>query len=210
MIKSRQFKIRLTREEERTLCRAARAGDKSARDRLIESQIPWALRLAKKYCRSDHWLEDWESEALTSLTRCVNHFDPDRFGTRFTTFAARVIVNDLHRWNVTNSLVKRTAHAAKQSSPDHAAFANASDGVPLSDADIVSAECPAWHTFDGVTPDELRSAVRRLPKRMRVIIRLRLRPRTLREIASAFQISSERVRQLEAVAVRHLRATLVC
>src|SRR5919107_871760 len=76
----------LTHEEEIDLSNRAKAGDKSARARLIEKNLRLVVSVAKKYRGYGLPFEDLIQEGNIGLIRAVEKFDPDR-GFRFATYA---------------------------------------------------------------------------------------------------------------------------
>lgn len=76
----------LSREEEQELARAARAGDLSARERLIASNLRFVVKLAKRYRGLGLPLEDLVGEGNRGMVRAAETFDPSR-GVRFISYA---------------------------------------------------------------------------------------------------------------------------
>lgn len=76
----------LTVEEERELGRRVQKGDKDALQKLIESNLRFVIKIAKKYRKSGLPFLDLINEGNIGLMEAARRFDPDR-GVRFTSYA---------------------------------------------------------------------------------------------------------------------------
>ncbi|MEJ7816556.1 MAG: RNA polymerase sigma factor RpoD/SigA [Rubrobacter sp.] len=76
----------LTHAEEKDLSKRAKAGDKGARQRLIEKNLRLVVSVAKRYRGQGLPFEDLIQEGNIGLMKAVEKFDPDR-GWRFSTYA---------------------------------------------------------------------------------------------------------------------------
>ncbi len=76
----------LTHSEEVELSRRAKAGDKRARQKLIEKNLKLVISVAKKYRGMGLPFEDLIQEGNVGLIKGVERYDPER-GYRFSTYA---------------------------------------------------------------------------------------------------------------------------
>ena len=76
----------MTHQEEIDLSRRAKAGDKKARQRLIEKNLRLVVSVAKKYRGYGLPFEDLIQEGNVGLIKAVEKYDPER-GFRFATYA---------------------------------------------------------------------------------------------------------------------------
>ncbi|HEY0015498.1 MAG TPA: RNA polymerase sigma factor RpoD/SigA [Longimicrobium sp.] len=77
----------LTREEEIALARRARAGDASAAEALVTSNLRFVVMIAKKYQNLGLPLSDLIHEGNVGMLYAVPKFDPDH-GARFVSYAS--------------------------------------------------------------------------------------------------------------------------
>jgi len=76
----------LTREQEIDLARRVAAGDETAKQRLIESNLRLVVQVARRYLNRGLPLPDLIEEGNLGLMRAVEKFDSER-GVRFSTYA---------------------------------------------------------------------------------------------------------------------------
>ncbi|MBI2994890.1 MAG: RNA polymerase sigma factor RpoS [Gammaproteobacteria bacterium] len=90
------FSPLLTAEEEVRYARAARAGNDSARCRMIQSNLRLVVKIARRYMNRGLALLDLIEEGNLGLIRAVEKFDPER-GFRFSTYATWWIRQTIER-----------------------------------------------------------------------------------------------------------------
>lgn len=76
----------LTREEEARYARAAAAGDKTAKDKLVQANLRFVVNVAKKYQNQGLPLSDLISEGNIGLMNAIERFDVDK-GYHFISYA---------------------------------------------------------------------------------------------------------------------------
>ena len=113
---SRSTKL-LTKAEEIALMKRIEAGDKRARNKMIESNLRLAISIAKKYAKYGGSLEDLIQESNIGLMTAVDKFDWRR-GYKFSTYACWWIRQAVTRSLTSNSTILKIpshtkAHARK-------------------------------------------------------------------------------------------------
>ena len=102
----------LTREEERRYARGARAGDEVAKEKLINSNLRFVVKIARQYQRRGIPLADLVSEGNIGLLKAAEKFDPER-GYHFTTYAVWWIRQAiLKALEASSRTIRLPAHAA--------------------------------------------------------------------------------------------------
>jgi len=86
----------LTADEEKYFSRLALAGDESARQRMIESNLRLVVKISRRYSNRGLPLLDLIEEGNLGLIHAVKKFDPER-GFRFSTYATWWIRQTIER-----------------------------------------------------------------------------------------------------------------
>jgi RNA polymerase sigma-B factor len=81
---------------ERELFARCAAGERRARDELIERWLPLARSVARRYQRADEPLDDLEQVASLALVKAIDRYDP-ALGNAFSSYAVPTIAGELKR-----------------------------------------------------------------------------------------------------------------
>ena len=193
----------------------ARAGDRQARDAIVIENMPLARSMLARLVRDPKRRVDYETDAAIGLLRAVDLYDPAR--AAFSTYACRWIAHCVVRARQRD---RRAVSVPYQAPRDETRAALARKArrpvcidVPLGEGALTLAD-----VLDGGAPlpDELVESAQRtreveallrpLDQRSRAVLRRRARGETLRSIGDSLGLSRERIRQIEAAALRMLRA----
>ena len=190
------------REEIETFA-ALRAGDRSAREKIIRHNLRLVAHVAKKYYAQPGDQEDLISIGTIGLMKAVDTFDTTR-KARFATYANRCIENELRmhfrreRRNGVVVSLQETLEAGKEDS-----------ALTLSDV-LQDGFCMEDACERQDEARRLRRLIEGLPARERKLILLRYGlagqpPLTQLETAQLLQISRSYVSRLETHALEQLR-----
>ena len=190
------------REEIETFA-ALRAGDRSAREKIIRHNLRLVAHVAKKYYAQPGDQEDLISIGTIGLMKAVDTFDTTR-KARFATYASRCIENELRmhfRRERRNGVVVSLQEPLEAGKEDSALTLSdvLQDGFCMEDACERQDEAR-----------RLRRLIEGLPARERKLILLRYGlagqpPLTQLETAQLLQISRSYVSRLETHALEQLR-----
>ncbi len=248
----------LTIEEEVTLARRIRRGDKAARDHMIRANLRLVVKIAMDYKDFGLPLLDLISEGNIGLIKAVERFDP-RKGGKLSTYAAwwikqsikRALANQSKTIRLPVHLVDKISRMRKTAlllserlgrEPSNEELAAelqiptskvahlksvsvrpASLDAPVSDetdsttfGEIVGDD-NAVSPFEGLSEKnmsaDLHAMVNSLDKREAEIIRFRFGldgrdELTLEEVGRHFNVTRERIRQLEHIALTKMRKAM--
>lgn len=93
-IRSNADPVARARGSDRQLIRQHRAGDRRARELMIERYLPFATRLARRYRGGAESADDLVQIAAIGLVKAVDRWDPSR-GIGFAAFAMPTILGEL-------------------------------------------------------------------------------------------------------------------
>ncbi len=82
--------------DDRALFERHRAGDRSAREALVERFLPLARQLARRYQRAEEPLDDLVQVASLGLIKAIDRFDPAR-EVAFSSYAVPTILGEIKR-----------------------------------------------------------------------------------------------------------------
>lgn len=243
-------------KEETELAKRIAAGDKKAKDQLINANLRLVVSIAKHYIGRGMQFLDLISEGNLGLIKAVEKFDYKK-GFKFSTYAtwwirqaitraiadqARTIRIPVHMVETINKITRvqrqlvqelgrePTAEEISKKmngtiSPDRIreittlALEPVSLESPIGEEDdshlgdfVEDKESvsPTEYTRKSMNRDALFSVMNDLTDREERVLRLRYglddnRPRTLEEVGKEFGVTRERIRQIEAKAIRKLR-----
>lgn len=201
----RAFPKPLSAKEEKECIAKCRAGDRNAREELIERNLRLVAYIAKKYNTGDKELEDLISIGTIGLIKGIDTFDATK-NIRLATYAARCIDNELLMMLRSDKKTAKDVYLYDTIGTDKEGNEiNLMDVIEYHDEDVV----------ERVMTEERVSKLDKgidsvLTKREREIICLRyglygIEEKTQREIAAKYQISRSYVSRIEKKALLKLR-----
>ena len=95
----------LTHAEMDTLLRLAKAGDKKAREKLIEGNLRLVLSVIQRFDRRGESPDDLFQVGCIGLMKAIANFDPDK-QVRFSTYGVPMIAGEVRRYLRDNSPIR--------------------------------------------------------------------------------------------------------
>lgn len=198
------FPKALSAAEEKKYLEQMAAGDRHARQKLIEHNLRLVAHIAKKYYADENDRDDLVSIGTVGLIKAVDSFDPTK-GIRLSSYASRCIENEI-------LMFFRSAKKTSQDVSLNDPIDTDKDGNTLTLLDTIATDDHILEDIDlRMKVRQLYDAVKtRLSPREREIILLRYgltgrRPLVQREVAKKLNISRSYVSRLEKKALQKLR-----
>ena len=110
----------LTEEKKRTLLVRARAGDKQAREEMVEGNLRLVLSVVQRFAQRGENLDDLFQVGCIGLIKAIDNFDPAQ-PVRFSTYGVPMIIGEIRRFLRDNNALRvsrslrDTAYRAMQS-----------------------------------------------------------------------------------------------
>lgn len=184
-------------EEQRALARKVRDGDHDAQCLLVESNLRFVLKLARKYWRPGLSIMELVSGGYHSLMNATKSYNPDS-GVKFMSYAGVAIRN-----GVLNASSRQYEEDAL--SLDDVLYEN-EEGETCR-LDFLEADAPGPE--DICRPMEIRRILEHLTPREKAVLERRYwHDETLEEVGRSIGVSKDRARQIEGKALIKLRTAL--
>ena len=194
----------LSKEEEAAAFEKMRAGDKKAREIIIERNLRLVSHIIRKYYSSYQYPDELLSVGSFGLIKAVDSFKSE-FGTRFATYGAKCVQNEILMYFRSRKKTQNEVSINDTIDMDK-------DGNPLTYLDVISVEENIADDVDlKIHTTRLLELVKtKLDEREKEIITLRYglegyKPLTQREVATHLKISRSYVSRIEKRALEKLR-----
>ena len=218
----------LTMEEEQKIAKRISEGDPEAKKELIEANLRLVVSIAKKYVGRGLPLLDLIQEGNIGLMKAVDKFEYEK-GFKFSTYAtwwirqaitraiadqAKTIRVPVHMVETINKVEDRVTEIMSFSQDPVSMEAPVGDEDDSHLGDFVqdsNALSPEENAIAEMRNKQISLAMKDLTDREQEVITLRFgldgnQPHTLEEVGQMFHVTRERIRQIEAKALRKLGA----
>ncbi len=197
----------LKKEEELDLARRMNAGDKLARDKLIEHNLRLVVFLAKKYENTGYELEDLVSIGTVGLIKGIDTYKVDK-NIKLATYVSRCIANEILMFLRKNK--KRRTEISLEETLNYDSEGNTLclEDVIGTDEDIVAT------SFEkNVDKRYLENELNSLNDREKMIMSLRYGLNnkdelTQKEVAEYLGISQSYISRIEKKIINRIKATI--
>ena len=194
----------LSKDEEAEAFEKMRAGDKKAREVIIERNLRLVSHIIRKYYSAYQYPDELLSVGSYGLIKAVDSFKSE-YGTRFATYGAKCVQNEILMYFRSRKKMQNEVSINDTIDVDK-------DGNPLTYLDIISVEESIADDVDlKIHIARLTELVRtKLDEREKEIITLRYglegyKPLTQREVAQHLKISRSYVSRIEKRALEKLK-----
>ena len=197
------FKDPLSKEEEDEAVRLCLLGNKEARAKLIEHNLRLVAHIVKKYDNKSYDVDDLISIGTIGLIKGIDSYS-FKHGTRITTYCARCIENEILMYYRNDK--KNSKNVSIEGS-----IGFDKEGNEITFLDILKTPNPDFaldiHKNNNIKL--LKKYLTVLNDREKIVLQYRYgfidgEPKTLEEVGKVFDLTRERVRQIEKNALKKL------
>lgn len=205
-IQGNSFPKPLSPEEENELLEKSVAGDKDAKDKLVEHNLRLVAHIVKKYYSATKDQDDLISIGTIGLIKAVNTFKNDK-KVRLATYASRCIENEILMYLRSQKKLSNEVYIQDPIDTDK-------EGNALSLMDVVtSADDICDNVYAKMNCDKLIKCIKQLEPRQRDIILLRYgiggnKVYPQRKVAQILNISRSYVSRIEKKAIENLKSMM--
>jgi len=216
----------LTAEEEKSLAeRLYYDGDIEAAKKLVLSHLRFVIHVARGYSGYGLPQADLIQEGNIGLMKAVKRFNPE-VGVRLVSFAVHWIKAEIHEYVLRNWRIVKVATSKEDVIEMESRMTGADVGFDLPTDDDDEAYVPSLYledkssnfaaefeseNFEEQATEKLGTALANLDERSQEIIKARWlddEKATLHDLAAKYNVSAERIRQLEANALKKLKSAV--